>query len=186
MLYLLYSILLLLSLDIEAHFVPGEDVTSIVCETIDSAKEEVLVQAYNFTDPDIGNALIAAHKRRVRVTVIVDRVTVNQKGCQAEPCFKAGIPVFVDAKHKIAHNKIMVVDSATVLTGSFNWSQNAEKFNAENLVKITKNPTIAAEYLKNWEVHKNHSEGYEPTPAKPKPKPKHEQIQHPTNPKVKK
>jgi phosphatidylserine/phosphatidylglycerophosphate/cardiolipin synthase-like enzyme len=48
----------------------------------------------------------------------------------------AGIPTFIDRKPKIAHNKVMVIAGETVITGSFNFSANAECCNAENLSVI--------------------------------------------------
>ena len=48
----------------------------------------------------------------------------------------AGIPTFIDAKHAIAHNKIMIIDRETVITGSFNFTKAAEEKNAENLLII--------------------------------------------------
>ena len=42
----------------------------------------------------------------------------------------------IDAQHAIAHNKVMVIDGATVITGSFNFTKRAENANAENLLVI--------------------------------------------------
>ena len=43
-----------------------------------------------------------------------------------------GIPTKIDALHAIAHNKIVIVDGAVVVTGSFNFTKQAENNNAEN------------------------------------------------------
>ena len=54
-----------------------------------------------------------------------------------------GIPTFIDDKHAIAHNKVMVIDGQTVLTGSFNITKAAEENTAENLLVIQDpNPAI--------------------------------------------
>jgi phosphatidylserine/phosphatidylglycerophosphate/cardiolipin synthase-like enzyme len=39
----------------------------------------------------------------------------------------------------IAHNKIIIIDSETVITGSFNFTKAAEEKNAENLLIIKSN-----------------------------------------------
>ena len=59
-----------------------------------------------------------------------------------------GITVLVDSQHKIAHNKIMIVDGTTTWTGSYNFTNTAETLNAENMVSI-EDPDIAAIYAKN-------------------------------------
>ena len=72
-----------------------------------------------------------------------------------------GIPVetMIDAKHTIAHNKVMVIDGAVVITGSFNFTKAAEEKNAENLLVI-RDRELAGKYVENWKDHAGHSEGY--------------------------
>jgi phosphatidylserine/phosphatidylglycerophosphate/cardiolipin synthase-like enzyme len=69
-----------------------------------------------------------------------------------------GIPVFIDSKHPIAHNKIMIIDKKIIITGSFNFTKAAEK-NAENIL-IINSEEIANIYLENWMKHKEHSNIY--------------------------
>lgn len=59
----------------------------------------------------------------------------------------------------IAHNKIMMIDEETVITGSFNFTKAAQEHNAENLVVI-KDKALAIRYMDNWKAHKKHSEPY--------------------------
>ena len=70
-----------------------------------------------------------------------------------------GIPVRIDAKHAIAHNKVMIIDGETVITGSFNFTKAAEESNAENLL-IIHDKKLAELYTKNWQGHERHSEVY--------------------------
>jgi phosphatidylserine/phosphatidylglycerophosphate/cardiolipin synthase-like enzyme len=72
----------------------------------------------------------------------------------------AGIPTYIDAKHAIAHNKVMIIDQMTVITGSFNFTKAAEVNNAENLLVI-RSKELAKIYLDNWRKHEEHSEKYE-------------------------
>ena len=70
-----------------------------------------------------------------------------------------GIPTYIDAEHAIAHNKIMIIDKETVITGSFNFTKAAEEKNAENLL-ILKNKELAKIYIDNWTKHRKHSQKY--------------------------
>ena len=94
------------------------------------------------------------------VEVILDKSQRREKYSSADFVLHAGIPTFIDAKHAIAHNKIMVIDGATVITGSFNFTKSAEENNAENLLVI-RSPELAAKYAANWHAHLEHSEKYE-------------------------
>ncbi len=46
------------------------------------------------------------------------------------------IPVRIDAKHVIAHKKIMIIDGEVIITGRFNFTKAAEENNVENLLLI--------------------------------------------------
>ena len=73
--------------------------------------------------------------------------------------FNVGIPTEIDAQHSIAHNKVMIIDGETVITGSFNFTKAAEKSNAENLL-IIRDVKLASLYTGNWQEHAQHSEIY--------------------------
>jgi phosphatidylserine/phosphatidylglycerophosphate/cardiolipin synthase-like enzyme len=118
-----------------------------------------LVQAYSFTSAPIAKALVDAHKRGVKVQVILDKSQRTEKYSSADFVAHAGIPTYIDAKHAIAHNKIMVIDGYEILTGSFNFTKAAEVNNAENLLVIQDAP-LAAKYAENWRNHLSHSESY--------------------------
>ena len=63
--------------------------------------------------------------------------------------------VHIDTKHAIFHDKVMIIDSNTVITGSFNFTKAAETKNAENLLILRNNPKLASiytrEFVYNWQ-----------------------------------
>jgi phosphatidylserine/phosphatidylglycerophosphate/cardiolipin synthase-like enzyme len=103
-----------------------------VVTELGNAKTTILVQAYSFTSTPIAKALVSAHNRGVKVEVILDKSQRTEKYSSADFLQHAGILTNIDAKHAIAHNKIMVIDGATVITGAFNFTKAAEENNAEN------------------------------------------------------
>jgi len=145
--------------DIQVFFSPNGGCTKAVVENLNKATKTVLVQAYSFTSAPIAKALVDAEKRGVKVQVILDKSNWTEKYSSADFIQRTGIPTFIDAKHNIAHNKIIVIDSHTVLTGSFNFTKAAEKENAENLLVI-QDADLAAKYTANWEKHLGHCEQY--------------------------
>jgi phosphatidylserine/phosphatidylglycerophosphate/cardiolipin synthase-like enzyme len=72
----------------------------------------------------------------------------------------SGIPTFIDARHAIAHNKIIVVDRNVLITGSFNFTKAAEEKNAENLLIMKGNKPLIDAYIRNFAEHKGHSDVY--------------------------
>ena len=140
-------------------FTPGGDCTDIIVHEIDSARRQVLVQAYSFTSPPIADALVKAKKRGVDVQAVFDRSQRTERYTGATFLANGGVPVLIDAKHAIAHNKVMIIDGGTVLTGSFNFTKAAQERNAENLLVI-RDAGIAAKYEGNWREHAGHSEPF--------------------------
>ena len=143
------------------YFSPHGGCTEEVVKEIGQARASVLVQAYSFTSAPIAQALVEAHRRGVDVEVILDKSQRTEHHSSAGSLAKAGVPVEIDAAHAIAHNKVMVIDGRTVLTGSFNFTDSAEERNAENLVVI-RDAEMAARYAANWRSHREHATPYLP------------------------
>jgi phosphatidylserine/phosphatidylglycerophosphate/cardiolipin synthase-like enzyme len=139
------------------HFSPNGGCTETVVDLIRSAKSTINMQAYSFTSSEIAEALITQGRSGVQVTVIADKSDVNGKGSKIEYLQSSNIiKVLIDSKHAIAHNKVVVVDGEIVETGSFNYTEAAERHNAENCLVI-RDHDLAQEYLKNWNEHAQHS-----------------------------
>jgi hypothetical protein len=73
----------------------------------------------------------------------------------------AGIQPLIDDKHAIVHSKVMVIDSATIITGSFNFTKAAEEKNAENLLVIKDAPELVKAYEANIRLHAGHAHPYQ-------------------------
>ena len=145
---------------VEIFFSPNGGCTDAVVNALNRAKKNILVQAYSFTSPPIAAALVEAKKRNVDVQVILDKSQRTEKYSGATFLKNHEVPVFIDAAHKIAHNKVMIIDGEVVITGSFNFTKSAEEGNAENLLVISNAPDLAAQYITNWKAHLKHSQPY--------------------------
>ncbi len=143
----------------QVYFSPRGGCTQAVVTALAAATNSVLVQAYSFTSAPIARALADAYRRGVRVQAILDKSQATETYSSATFLVHAGIPTRIDARHAIAHNKVMIIDGQTVLTGSFNFTRAAEENNAENLLVIH-DPDLAARYAANWRTHEAHSEPY--------------------------
>lgn len=144
---------------LQAAFAPWDDIEALLEESVAAARERILVQAYLFTSRKMASALMAAHRRGVAVEVLVDARQLEQVPSSVAPSLaKAGIPVWIETQYQNAHNKVMIIDpgtpSATVITGSFNFTWTAQHRNAENVLIARQNPPLAARYAANWERHR--------------------------------
>jgi phosphatidylserine/phosphatidylglycerophosphate/cardiolipin synthase-like enzyme len=101
--------------------------TDPLVQALSDAKRTILVQAYSFTSAPIAKALLDAHKRGVQVQVILDKSQRTEKYSSADFMANQGVPTMIDAQHAISHNKAMIIDGETVLTGSFNFTKAAQE-----------------------------------------------------------
>ena len=91
---------------------------------------------------------------------MLDKSNRSQKYSAATFLKNMGIPVFIDDKHAIAHNKIMIIDNRVVITGSFNFTAAAENKNAENLLVLDDLPDLTRTYRENFQNHLRHAVPY--------------------------
>jgi phosphatidylserine/phosphatidylglycerophosphate/cardiolipin synthase-like enzyme len=145
---------------VQVYFSPKGGATDAVVTVLDRATNSVLVQAYSFTSAPIARALVNAHRRGLKAQVILDDSQRTEKYSEADFLRNSSIPTLIDARHAIAHNKIIIIDGYLVVTGSFNFTRAAEEHNAENLLVIN-DPVLAQQYIANWHAHEQHSEPFE-------------------------
>jgi len=146
---------------VAVYFSPQGGATEAVVRELQGAQTQVLMQAYSFPSAPIAKALVEAHQRRVKILAVLDKSNETGKYSAATFLYNAGIQPLIDAEHAIAHSKVMVIDSATVITGSFNFTKAAEGKNAENLLVIKDAPELVQAYEAPIRLHAGHSHPYE-------------------------
>jgi phosphatidylserine/phosphatidylglycerophosphate/cardiolipin synthase-like enzyme len=121
--------------------------------------------AYSYTSSTVTRALIEAKRRGVDVQLVADEDN-NAKSQYARAALSAlvnaGVPVRLNGRYAIHHDKVIVVDAATVQTGSFNYSSAAANKNSENALVVWNNPTLARRYLAHWQSRFDAGEPYRP------------------------
>jgi phosphatidylserine/phosphatidylglycerophosphate/cardiolipin synthase-like enzyme len=137
------------------YFTPPANAAAAIVNAIDASEREVLVQAYGFTHNAIAQALVRAHQRGVVVRVLLDQKSQSSNRYVMDVLTDAQIELRQDGKHAIAHNKVMVIDQAIVITGSFNFTNSAATRNAENFL-VLKSADLAEKYRLQWQNHWAH------------------------------
>jgi len=142
---------------IQVLFTPDKNCIKAIVNELEAATSSILVQAYILTSNKVGDALIAAKQRGVRVNVLLDREHANDNGSEAKRLSDQKINVRLDGLHRHAHNKVIIVDRSVVITGSLNFSEQAQEQNADNLLIIKGHPQLARQFHRNWRTHAQHS-----------------------------
>ena len=157
------------STNIQVFFTPGDDAAGQIIGAINNARHQVLVQAFSFTHAGIAQALIAAHKRGIEVKLIADLDQTRKiRHNKIADIAAAGVPVWLDGEHTGAHNKVMIIDADSgnvaevgVVTGSYNFTNAAQYKNAENVLLIRSNRSLAKAYQRNWQRHLPHAQPFD-------------------------
>ncbi len=133
--------------EIATYFSPGGNTISPLVKEIMSAEQSIHFMAFSFTHDALGSAMRARFKSGIDVRGVFEERQANNEYSEYEAMKKAGLPVVLDKNRGAMHHKVIVIDRETVITGSYNFSKNAEKRNNENLLIIKRNSEIAAAYL---------------------------------------
>ncbi len=147
--------------DVSAHFSPRGGCTNSVIDEIASAKHTVELSGRTLTSPRIADALAAAARRGVHVTVLLDAALASEHREQVRYLVGERIPVLLDAKHGLADNRVVLVDNHTLLTGSFDFSDTAEEGNASNVLILRDQPQVQSLYEDNFRAHLAHAQPYD-------------------------
>lgn len=135
-------------------FTPPNKCGNFIVEQIKEAKQSIYIQAYGFTSKKIIDALIEARNRGVEIEIILDRSNFHKKKQNVIKLLESNqIKIHQDKVAGIAHNKVMIIDNTVVITGSFNFTDNADKRNAENII-VLHDSNVAKQYYDNWKKRK--------------------------------
>jgi phosphatidylserine/phosphatidylglycerophosphate/cardiolipin synthase-like enzyme len=154
------------------YFSPKGGCEAQVAGLITSSKTKLRMLAYSFTSKPIRDAPVAQQHPTtgspLDIGVILDESDTKVPSVLND-LLAAGIPTWIDSVHPIAHNKVVLSDDKTLETGSFNFTNQAERGNGENCLFV-RNTALVAQYNANWELHKSHSRVATPVPP-PAPAP---------------
>lgn len=131
-------------------FSPGEACRQAIIQQIQSAIARLQICVFTISDDTITNALLASHQKGVAIKVITDNDKSLDEGSDIEQLAHAGISVKMDNSPNHMHHKFMVIDQQALLTGSYNWTRSAARFNHENIV-ITREIGVIKSFSKQFE-----------------------------------
>ncbi len=128
--------------------------TDAIITELYNAKSEILVQAYPLTSVPIAKALIDAKKRGIKIEVVLDKSQGWEKYIPPDLVGSARIVTFIDDKHGIDPNMIIIVDRNILITGGRNFS------NGENILIIKEHKPLVDLYIQDFKGHEGHSKRY--------------------------
>jgi len=136
---------------IENYFSPDTGVADKILDVLQTARASIHFLAFSFTRQDFTDAMIERAQAGVTVQGVFEKRQVSAGADQAwQALTGAGLDVRLDGNAYTMHNKVIIVDGQIVITGSYNFSANAEEQNDENIL-IIHHAEIAAAYEQAWQ-----------------------------------
>ena len=132
---------------IDVYFSPDDGALAGLVPVLESARESIYFLAYSFTSNQLGEIFRQKAAEELTVAGVMDEEQVrSNQGTEYDPFRQADLDVRLDGIDGLMHHKVFIIDESIVVLGSYNFSQNAEQRNDENLL-IIYDPVIAEQFL---------------------------------------
>lgn len=135
---------------IQVLFSAEDEVMAQLVPIIEEAQSSIRFMAFSFTHDALGAAVMARAEAGVDVKGIFETRGSETEYSELPAMYCAGLEVRQDGNPRTFHHKVMIIDDEIVITGSLNFSNNADESNDENVI-ILANAEIAAQYLAEFE-----------------------------------
>lgn len=136
---------------VEVYFSPEDGTLEHILAAIKAADQSIYFMAYSFTSDELAQALIERAVSGVKVEGVFDEDQYHSnEGTEFDNLKNAGIDVRLDGNPRLMHHKVIIIDGEVVITGSYNFSANAEQHNDENTL-IIHNQELAMQYLAEFQ-----------------------------------
>lgn len=165
-----------------------DNLEQVIVDFIDGTKKRLEIAVQELESEAIANAIIRARKRKVIVKIVIEQSYLKRAPAKKDPWTEGGknesnrrihnallrtnIDIKVDYNSSIFHQKFIIRDISSVLTGSTNFTPTGTDKNLNHLVVIH-DSKVAKTYRREFrEIQQGHfgklNEGHDPVPPKVK------------------
>ena len=140
--------------EVENYLGPEREIAPIIARRLASAESEILFMAFSFTNEQIGESLLGRADAGVTVRGVFERVGSDTPFSYYSQFAQAGLSnvmVRTDGNPQVMHHKVFIIDRDTVILGSFNFSDNANRSNDENVL-VVHDPTFTNYFIEEFET----------------------------------
>lgn len=135
---------------IKNYFCPRDGCQQKVLSELEKSRSSIYFMVFSFTDNDIGELIVKKHNsENVDVKGVLEK-SQNSQYNKYPDFIESGMNVFWDSNPYNMHHKVFIIDTKTVITGSYNPTKNANEKNYENIL-IIDNQDVAGAFLEEFE-----------------------------------
>ena len=138
----------------ELFFAEETSIERRLLEAIAGSQASIHLAAYRLTNLRLAKALAEAHHRGLEVRVVLDAGKFEANPALAELFTEHGVPHRALAGRQgpptKMHHKFAIFDGHMVTTGSYNWTEESEEQNFDDLI-IVREEAVVARYRSLFE-----------------------------------
>ncbi len=138
------------NLQSDAFFSPGTHCANRIISLAQQTKLSIDVCVFTISDDNITRALIAAHKKGIKIRIITDNDKSEDLGSDVVELANSGIDLKMDNSSNHMHHKFAIFDQSTLVNGSFNWTRSASRYNHENITVLS-DPGLVSSFSKTFD-----------------------------------
>jgi len=131
-------------------FSPQNHCSETIREFLNKAENSIQICVFTISDNSITKQIVQCFERGIKIRLITDNDKQYDRGSDIGYLHDKGLEIKVDMTRHHMHHKFAIVDNNSLLTGSYNWTRSAEKYNHENLI-ITQNPGLIKAFKNEFE-----------------------------------
>ena len=122
----------------EVYFSSNGSIRDRLLRAINHTKATIDLAIFDFTSGELAGALLAAKERGVMIRIVADARQAQGKHSEIPFLLEKGVKVrLAQGKGRgIMHHKFAIFGGRLLVTGSYNWTDSAERFNHENVVVL--------------------------------------------------
>jgi phosphatidylserine/phosphatidylglycerophosphate/cardiolipin synthase-like enzyme len=141
---------------VDTFFAPEDEVMSAVVVEAENATSSINFMAFSFTDDQLAEVFGNKQSNNIPVAGVYETSQASNTYSTDEWLQTRHAQIMLDCNAGTMHNKVIIIDHQTTITGSFNFSKNADTNNDENLI-IIHSPEIAQQYLDTFNAVKEYN-----------------------------
>lgn len=131
---------------VESYFSPEDRPADKIIARLRQAQQSIYFMAFSFTHDGIGQAIRGAAQAGLVVRGVYEAGSTGSEASEWSQMRAMGMDVVLDGNPYLMHHKVLIIDEQTVVMGSFNFSDNANRENDENAL-IIDDARLARAYL---------------------------------------
>ena len=135
----------------EVHFFPNSSEEICLINLISKTRESLDIAMFTINNIRIAEEIKNIYHKGIKLRIITDGECIKMPSSNIYSLAAIGIDIKIDDSIRYhMHHKFCVIDKSVVITGSFNWTDQAVNHNQENLLFL-ENKNLAIKYSNEFQ-----------------------------------